>query len=320
MRAEARNAGGMLVLRPALPLDVDRTLERHARWGVDPANVCAAGALFRVARVGGTAVPYPLEAQGVPRGRELRVTFAGPDTAATRAALRREVTHLCGLDFDLAGFYRQAARDPVLAPLAKRFRGLRPTVAPDPFEMLVSAIAAQQVNLAFAFTVRARIVRAFGEPCAFGGVTVYAFPTPDVLARVRAPVLRAMQLTTRKAEYVVGLAREMAEGRLDLPALAREPDQSVIEQLTRVRGLGRWTAEWFLARALGRPDVCPADDLGVRRAFEAFVFRGRAADPAGVRRYAERWRPHRSLAVHYLLAARHLAGASRARQAAAPLN
>jgi DNA-3-methyladenine glycosylase II len=300
----------MLVLRPVPPLDVDQTLERHARWGVDPANVHADGAFFRVARVGRTAVVYRLETAGGSRRRELRVAFAGPDTPAARAALRHEVTRLCGLDFDLAAFYRQAARDPVLAPLVTRHHGLRPTVAPDPFEMLVSAITAQQVNLAFAFAVRARIVRAFGEPCVFQGVTVHAFPTPDALARVEVPVLRSMQLTTRKAEYIVGLAREIAEGRLDLAALARRPDDAVIERLTRVRGLGRWTAEWFLARALGRPDVCPADDLGVRRAFEALVFRGQAADAARVRRYAERWRPHRSLAVHYLLAARHLARAA----------
>jgi DNA-3-methyladenine glycosylase II len=67
--------------------------------------------------------------------------------------------------------------------------------------------------------------------------------------------------------------------------------------------LGRWTAEWFLARALGRADVCPADDLGVRRAVETLCFRGRPRDAAVVRRRATAWRPHRSLATHYLLAA-----------------
>ena len=76
----------------------------------------------------------------------------------------------------------------------------------------------------------------------------------------------------------------------------------MIERLTAQRGLGRWTAEWFLARGLGRPDVCPAGDLGVRRAVEALCFRGRPCDTARVRRRALAWRPYRSLAVHYLLA------------------
>ena len=310
MRPELRNGRGVLVLRPVAPLDLDRTLERYARWGVDPANVHADGAFFRVARVGGTPVPYRLEASRASRRPLIRVAFAGPDAPATRAALRREVSRLCGLGLDLGGFYRFAAGDPLLAALVPRLHGLRPTIVPDPFEMLVSAITAQQVNLAFAFAVRARLVRTFGEPFAFQGVPVHAFPTPAALARGDAAVLRSLQLTTRKAEYIVGLACEVAEGRLDLEALAREPDDAVIARLTQVRGLGRWTAEWFLARALGRPDVCPADDLGVRRAFEALCFRGRAADAPQVRRHAERWRPYRSLAVHYLLAARHLAAAA----------
>jgi DNA-3-methyladenine glycosylase II len=110
-----------------------------------------------------------------------------------------------------------------------------------------------------------------------------------------------------KAQYVVGLARQVASGALDLDSLARLPNDEVIERLTAVRGFGRWTAEWFLARGLGRPDVCPADDLGVRRAFEALCFRGRPCDAARARRHALTWRPYRSLAVHYLLAGARLA-------------
>jgi DNA-3-methyladenine glycosylase II len=112
-----------------------------------------------------------------------------------------------------------------------------------------------------------------------------------------------MQFSQRKAEYIVGLAQALASGQLDLAALTGAADEAVVARLTAVRGLGRWTAEWFLARALGRPDVCPADDLGVRRAVEALCFRGRARDAAAVRRRARAWRPHRSLAIHYLLAA-----------------
>jgi DNA-3-methyladenine glycosylase II len=307
----------VLVLERAIPLDPARTLERHARWGMDPANALVDGSLVRVARVEGRPVPYRLEASCAPRGSRVRVTFAGPDDPGTRAVLRLEATRLCGLGFDLGGFYRDARRDRCLAPLVSRLHGLRPGVVPDPFEMLVSAITAQQVNLAFAFAVRVRIVRAYGEPFAFQGVPVHAFPTPGALARAEVAALRRLQLTTRKAEYVVGLAREVAEGRLDLAALAREPDDAVIARLTRVRGLGRWTAEWFLARALGRPDVCPADDVGVRRAVEAFCFDGRRVAVERVRRHAERWRPYRSLAIHYLLAARHLAESERRLAAAA---
>jgi len=169
--------------------------------------------------------------------------------------------------------------------------------------MLVGAISAQQVNLAFAFATRVRLVRRYGTPIAFDGLTVYAFPSPAVVAAAPVAELRAMQFSQRKAEYIVGLARELATGALDLGAIARASDEAIIERLMAVRGLGRWSAEWFLARGLGRPDVCPADDLGVRRAVEALCFKGRERDAAAVRRRARAWRPHRSLATHYLLAA-----------------
>ncbi|HEV8309369.1 MAG TPA: DNA-3-methyladenine glycosylase [Methylomirabilota bacterium] len=297
----------MFTLRPGPPLDFALTLQRYALWGVDPANVYQEGVLYRVARTGGRRVPFRLAAGGSADCPRVTVTFDGPDTRETRAALRAEASRLLGSTADLRGFYRHAGRDPVLAPLVRSFYGLRPTLAPDPFEMLVGAIAAQQVNLPFAFATRARLVQRFGEPVVMDGVTVYAFPPAATLAGAEVETLRAMQFSTRKAEYIIGLARAVAEGALDLAGVAGAPDDEVIARLTAVRGLGRWTAEWFLARGLGRPDVCPADDLGVRRAFEALCFRGRPCDAARARRHALTWRPYRSLAVHYLLAGARLA-------------
>lgn len=296
-----------MTLRPRPPLDFDLTLQRYRLWGVDPANVYQDGAFYRVGRVGPARVPFRLAAGGPPSRPTLTVTFEEADTPETRAALTAEVHRLLGLDADLAGFYARAAGDRVLAPLVRRLSGLRPTLAPDPFEMLVGAIAAQQVNLAFAFRTRARLVRRFGEPFQLDGVTVYAFPGPATLAAADPGVLRRMQFSTRKAEYLVGLARVVADGGLDLAALAEAPDDEVIARLTAVRGLGRWTAEWFLARGLGRADVCPAEDLGVRRAVEALCYRGRSCDAARVRRRARAWRPYRSLAIHYLLTGLRLA-------------
>ncbi len=292
----------MFLLRPLAPLDVDLTLQRYRLWGPDPANVYQEAAFYRVARVAGTAVPYRLTPAGPPGRQRVTVTFAGADTGEHRRTLRAEVRRLLGLDADLAGFYALAVRDPVLAPLTRALYGMRLSLAPDPFEMLVGAITAQQVNLAFAFTVRARLVRRFGEAHSFEGVAVYAFPSAAALASADTGTLRGFQLTTRKAEFIVGLARAVAEGRLDLGTLATASEAEVIARLTAVRGLGRWTAEWFLARGLGRPDVCPADDLGVRRAFETLCFHGRPCDAARIRRRAQAWRPYRSLAVHYLLA------------------
>jgi DNA-3-methyladenine glycosylase II len=222
--------------------------------------------------------------------------------AAAVAAARR----LCGLDFDLPAFYGAVRADRVLGGLIRPLHGLRPTLMPQPLEMLVGSVCAQQVNLAWAFTVRSRLIRRYGEPVAAPGGPVYAFPDAAALARATVAELRELQFTTRKAECLVGLGRLVADGDLDLDGLAKRTNAEVIDALTAVRGFGRWTAEWFLARGLGRGDVCAAGDLGVRKAIGHYYARGRDVSEQGIRRRAAAWGEHQNLAVHYLLAGQRL--------------
>src|SRR5205807_886379 len=128
------------------------------------------------------------------------------------------------------------------------------------------------------------VVRRYGTPVGLGRHTVWAFPDAATLARGGLRELRVMKFSRRKGQYIRDLARAVVSGRLDLDALAAAPSEAVIERLTRQRGLGRWTADWFLARCLGRGDVCPAGDLGVRRAFEHFYGRARTRSEEAIRR------------------------------------
>jgi DNA-3-methyladenine glycosylase II len=291
------------------PLDVAGTLARFRLWGEDPAGVIGDGVFRRAVPVGGRMYPYELRWRGGPDGTRLWVRVPGVRGARIVEAALTEVRALCGLELDLPAFYEVARRDAVLGPLAARLYGLRPTLMPRPLEMLVGAVCAQQVNLRFAFAVRARLVRQFGTPLTVGGATVFGFPEASRLARARVRQLRAMQFTVRKAEYIIGLAREVASGRLDLERLRSQSNADVVRTLTAIRGLGRWTAEWFLARCLGRGDVCPAGDLGVRKAFGHFFHRGRLPGEEAVRRRSRAWGAHQNLAVHYLLAGQRLAAA-----------
>jgi DNA-3-methyladenine glycosylase II len=115
-----------------------------------------------------------------------------------------------------------------------------------------------------------------------------------------------MQFSSRKAEYIRDVADAIVNGALDLAALESATDEGIVDTITGLRGLGRWTAEWYLARCLGRGDACPAGDLGVRRAFERYYGRGRTLGDDAVRRRARAWGPYRNLAIHYLLAGARL--------------
>jgi DNA-3-methyladenine glycosylase II len=223
-------------------------------------------------------------------GREMRIAAAAdgvdvdPLDAETEAVARR----VLGFEFDLVAFSTWAAGEDELAPLVVRFAGFRPTLAPDPFEMLVGAITAQQVSLFAAVAIRNRFVERFGERVG----RVWAFPARERVATASEEELFELGFSRRKAEYVIGLARS----DLDLESLALLTDEEVQAQLTALRGLGEWTADWFLARYLGRPRAWPAGDLALRKAVRALY------GDVDVRAAGARFEPFQNLTAHYLLA------------------
>jgi DNA-3-methyladenine glycosylase II len=205
-------------------------------------------------------------------------------------AIEPYVRKLLGLELDLPGFVEFAQGDPVLADAVRLLPGFRPPLAPDPFEALVSSITAQQVSLRSAFAVRSRFIERFGVPAEH----VIAFPTRARVARATQGELTALGFSRRKAEYVLGVAGT----ELDFDELATLPDDEVKARLTALRGLGEWSADWFLARHLGRPEAWPAGDLGLRKAVLAFY-----PDVTDVRAAGVRFHPFQNLSAHYLLAA-----------------
>lgn len=250
------------------PFDFDLTTERFRAFGVDRASLWHEGGLHRV--VGGRAVRIESAKGGVE---------VEPLDAETQPVVRA----VLGLVFDLEPFYAWAADDDLLAALVPRLAGFRPSLSPDPFEMLVGAITSQQVSLFSALAIRNRLIERFGVHAS----EAWAFPTRERLAGAREEELVEVGFSRRKAEYVVGLARSP----LELGALADLPDDEVRARLVALRGIGEWTAEWFLARHLGRPNAWPAGDLALRK----------AVAPLDVHAARIRFHPFENLSAHYLL-------------------
>src|SRR5216684_3375248 len=165
------------------PLDATQTLSRFHLWGEDPCNRLVGGSLVRAVEVAGRWHGYELRWSGPVDGARLSVSVPGTRSARVLDAAIVDARHLCGLDLDIEGFYRETSADPVLGALIPRLHGLRPTLQPRPLEMLVGSVCAQQINLAFAFTVRARLVRRYGTPVKVGPHTVYGFPRASRLPR-----------------------------------------------------------------------------------------------------------------------------------------
>ena len=208
---------------------------------------------------------------------------------------------ILGLNFPLKAFYEFAKPDPILLNLTSKFTGLRPTLTPNLFEALVTSITAQQINLRFAFTVRSRIVKKYGESIEMDGRKYYAFPTPHRLAGITPDTLKKLQLTAMKSEYIVGIAEAITNGEVDLAAFPGLANDEIADILLPIRGIGRWTVDWLLARGLGRGDAAPVGDLGVRKAIQHFYFSGEKISEEELRKFTSRWGDFANLAIHYLL-------------------
>jgi DNA-3-methyladenine glycosylase II len=169
----------------------------------------------------------------------------------------------------------------------KQFRRDRPT---DPYGALLRAIVGQQLSTIAARTIYGRVLDLFG-----GRV-----PTPVELLGADADALRAAGLSRAKVAYVRSLAEHVEDGSLDLDALPKLSDDDVSAALTAVKGIGQWSADMFLIFQLGRKDVLPVGDLGIRRAIERLYKLPKIPDAPTALNIGEPWRPYRSLASLYL--------------------
>jgi DNA-3-methyladenine glycosylase II len=186
-----------------------------------------------------------------------------------------------------------ARRDPVLRDLMRRHGpcGLAASQHTEPFRALVHAIVSQQLSAKAAATIAGRVEALLQNDV-----------SPARVERVSDVQLRSAGLSGQKVRYVRDLSRYVSTGSLQLDALDAMSDDAVITALTRVKGIGRWTAEMFLMFRLHRPDVLPVDDLGIVKAVRAAYGLRTDPTPTRLQRLGEAWKPYRSVACWYLWA------------------
>jgi DNA-3-methyladenine glycosylase II len=181
--------------------------------------------------------------------------------------------------------------DPVMARIIARVGPLQISRRPERFQALVRAIIFQQLAGAAALTIFNRFVAAVGGK---------RFPTPAQVIAASDDVMRGAGLSRGKLSYLRDLAIHVNDRKLNFHRFPRMDDEEIIVELTRVRGIGRWTAEMFLMFNLGRPDVLAVDDLGLRNAATKEYSFTLPITAKELRELGERWRPYRTAAAWYL--------------------
>jgi DNA-3-methyladenine glycosylase II len=185
--------------------------------------------------------------------------------------------------------------DPKLGLIIKRVGacGLHSAAPRDPFEALTMSIASQQLSTKAAATIFARFCDLFPPD---------RKPRPERVMTLSDDQIRGVGFSRPKVAFIKDLAAHVLDGRLDLKGLRKHPDEEVMRQLVAVKGIGRWTAEIYLMFRLGRPDILPADDLGLMNAAHRVYGMRKRPTPDQLRKKGEAWRPYRSVAAWYLWA------------------
>ncbi|SFI33557.1 DNA-3-methyladenine glycosylase II [Paenibacillus sp. UNC496MF] len=269
------------------------------------ANECLyeadAASVTRLVPAGGSPALVRLSARADGALAAEFLALTGPPDDATARAVTAYVRDWFDMDRDLSGFLALASGDEVLAPAVRRFRGLRIVGIADLFEALCWGIMGQQINLTFAYTLKRRFVERYGAAFRWDGRAYWTFPAPERIAAIDPAELRDLQFTGRKAEYVVGVARLMADGALSKAGLLALPDWTAREKaLTAIRGIGPWTAHYVLMRCLRNPGAFPLEDVGLHNALKAALGREEKPSLAEIKALAAPWGEWKAYATFYL--------------------
>jgi DNA-3-methyladenine glycosylase II len=180
-------------------------------------------------------------------------------------------------------------RDRILKKIIPRFPDIWLTTRGNPFITLARSICGQQISVKAAESVWQRVLLECGKR-----------PSPASVQKAGLERLRAAGLSGRKAEYIHDLSTHFSDKLVQPAKWARMPDEEIIEELTAIRGIGRWTAEMFLIFNLQRPDVLPLDDVGLLNAISLHYFSGEPVSRFEAREVAQGWQPFRTVATWYL--------------------
>lgn len=180
-------------------------------------------------------------------------------------------------------------KDPKLARIIKQVGDYEINLMRNPYESLVEAIITQQLSEKAAGSISKRFRRLFGR-----------FPKPEDVLKTPDSKLRSAGLSAMKVKYIKGLSKMIESKELKMNLLKKMTDEEVVSQLTKVRGIGRWTAEMFLIFSLGRLDVLPVGDLGLQKGIQKIYLLSELPDKIEIEQIAQKWRPYRTVATWYI--------------------
>ena len=234
--------------------------------------------------------------------KKLKVTFEDMvPTKWVRAQVAKYVWDMFDLGTDLTEFYKLAEVDSILKLLIHKYKGLRIIKINDMFETICWAIIGQQINLKFAYTLKKRLVECYGEKLVYDDEEYFLFPSPQIISELKVEDLKQLQFTTRKAEYIIGIANLINGGIIKKEELATEVEYERLKnRLLLIRGVGNWTADYIIMKCFYINDAFPIADVGVHNALKGILSLDKKPSIEDIEKLSVNWSGWESYATFYL--------------------
>lgn len=205
------------------------------------------------------------------------------------------------LTTDIGPFYKIVENDPLLRPLLPSLYGLRIIGVPSLFEALCWAVLGQQINLAFAYRLKRDFIQTFGHSITYDNETYWTFPKVQDIAVLTTEQLLQVKMTKRKSEYIINIAKQIANEELSKTKLLQINDMNNIEKsLVNIRGIGPWTANYCMMRCLRDPNAFPVADVGLLNAVKRFKNLAEKPSKAEMLELSKSWTGYKAYATFYL--------------------
>lgn len=266
-----------------LALDPLHNLNKEERWVKVPLRIKNKHIVVKVQATGTTDNPtFYLEVDEI-------------DSSSLHNLIYKEISRIFRWDVSLLAIHEHFQKTK-LKSLFDEHYGTPIVLDFHPYNSLIKCIIHQQLNLKFAFTLTQRFVTTYG----FQKGGVWFYPLPETVAKLTVAELRELQFSTRKAEYIIDLSKEIINGHLDIDSLYEKSDEQIMEELIRLRGIGQWTIQNVLLFGLGRNNLFPIADIGIQNAIKKLLELEQKPSKEEMEMMMPEWQPYLSYASLYL--------------------
>jgi DNA-3-methyladenine glycosylase II len=285
-------------IKPNPPYNFNLVASLYSRFPTQCVDIYSEGEYKRVLRVENKLYFIRIKSVGSVDNPRLGIGVA---RKVGKRILKDKIKWIVGADDDIKSFYKIASKDIKFKGVINNMYGLRAPKTPTVYEALIIAITEQQIALPVAIALRKRLVERYADFIQVKGKKYYSFPTPKQLAEAKPEDIKKLKFSMKKAEYIVGVSKEVYSGNIDLEKMKDWKTEEVLGKLTKIRGIGPWTVEYMMCRGMGRYDALPASDMGLRNAVTRLLGSKDKASETEVRKLMKQFGKNKGIAAFYLI-------------------